>query len=90
MILDKDYDYVRMYDSSEYAKPTLKVMLSIDLLGDISNPNCEWGELLSNEKIKKNIAYDEHGLLELIKLANEYIEECTAVSKEDFKTISVL
>jgi exo-beta-1,3-glucanase (GH17 family) len=90
MLLEKDYDYIRMYDPSEHAKTalkvikennlSLKVMLGIDLLGEISNPDCEWGGLLTDDEIKKNIAYNEHSLQELIKLANEYKDIIAAVS----------
>jgi exo-beta-1,3-glucanase (GH17 family) len=90
MILENNYDYIRMYDPSEHAKTalkvirdhnlSLKVMLGIDLLGEISNPDCEWGGLLTDEEIKNNIAYNEHSLQELLKLANEYNDIIIAVS----------
>lgn len=90
LILEKEYNYIRMYDPSTHAKTALKVirdlnlglkvMLGIDLLGEISNPDCEWGGILTDEEIKNNIAYNEKSLRDLIQLANEYEDIIIAVS----------
>ncbi len=90
LILEKNYDYIRMYDPSDYAQTTLrvirdlnlslKVMLGIDLLGEISNPQCAWGGLLTDEQIKNNIAYNESSLQKLMTLANTYEDIIVAVS----------
>ena len=79
-----------MYDPSVHAQTTLKVirdlnldlkvMLGIDLLGEISNPECEWGGILTDEEIKTNIAHNESSLNKLIELANEYNDIIIAVS----------
>ena len=89
-ILEKDYDYIRMYDPSQHAKTTLevirnekinlKVMLGIDLLGENYNDQCQWGGKYSDEQIKKNISYNEKQVRELIKLANKYEDIIVAVS----------
>jgi exo-beta-1,3-glucanase (GH17 family) len=90
LILEKDYDYIRMYDPSIHAQTTLKVirdhkislkvMLGIDLLGEISNPECEWGGILTDHEIKANISYNEFSLRKLIELAHEYEDIIVAVS----------
>ncbi len=90
LILEKNYDYIRMYDPSDHAQTTLrvirdlnlslKVMLGIDLLGEISNPQCAWGGLLTDEQIKNNIAYNESSLQKLMTLANTYEDIIVAVS----------
>ena len=90
LILEKNYDYIRMYDPSVHAQTTLKVirdlnldlkvMLGIDLLGEISNPECDWGGILTDEEIKINIAHNESSLKKLIELANEYNDIIIAVS----------
>ncbi len=90
LILEKNYDYIRMYDPSDHAQTTLrvirdlnlslKVMLGIDLLGEITNPQCAWGGLLTDEQIKNNIAYNESSLQKLITLANTYEDIIIAVS----------
>jgi exo-beta-1,3-glucanase (GH17 family) len=89
-ILEKDWDYIRMYDPGEHAKTVcqvikdhnidLKVMVGINLLGEISNPQCAWGGLYTKAEIKRNIQHNEYQLLELIKLANQYPNVINAVS----------
>jgi len=82
LMLVDEWDYIRMYDPSQHAKTVLevikkenlnlKVMIGIDLKGEVSNPNCAWGGDYTDEEIKSNIAYNEQSLLDLIDLANEY------------------
>lgn len=89
-ILEKDFDYIRMYDASEHARTAceviskenikLKVMLGMDLLGEISNPNCSWGGTYTDEEIARNIDYNQNQLYDLINLANEYRNVVLAVS----------
>lgn len=90
LILNKDYDYIRMYSPSKHAEVTLqvirdlkldiKVMLGIDLKGEESNPNCAWGGKYTNQEVKENILYNEEHLQKLIKLANEYEDIIFSVS----------
>jgi exo-beta-1,3-glucanase (GH17 family) len=90
LILDNQYDYIRMYDPSEHAQTVLKVIkenklhlkvvLGIDLAGEVSNPNCSWGGILTEEQIERNIIYNENQLRKLINLANEYKDIIVAVS----------
>lgn len=90
LLLQKDFDYIRMYDASKHAKTAcevitkenldLKVMLGMDLLGEISNPNCSWGGQYSVEQIAKHIEYNQSQLHKLINLANEYQDIVYAVS----------
>ena len=90
LILEKDFKYIRMYDSSEHArmaceviqkeKLNLKIMLGMDLLGEISNPDCAWGGQYSVEQIARNIRYNQKQLSQLIHLANAYKDIVYAVS----------
>jgi exo-beta-1,3-glucanase (GH17 family) len=90
LILEKDWDYIRMYDASEHAKITLevikneninlKVLLGMDLLGEISNHQCAWGGTYTVEQLAKNIEYNQSQLHKLINLANEYEDYVLAVS----------
>ncbi len=90
LILENDFDYIRMYDPSKHAEITLeviekekinlKVMLGIDLAGEISNPQCAWGGVYSAEQITKNIEHNESQLKRLIKLANRYPNIIVSVS----------
>ena len=89
-ILEKDFDYIRMYDGSEYTLRTLqlikrnnisfKVFLIMKLLSEISNPNCRWGGIYTTEEIAKNIENNQDGLEKVILYANQYKDIVCAVS----------
>jgi len=90
LLLEKDFDYIRMYDASEHAETacevitneniSLKIMLGMDLLGEISNPDCAWGGDYSVEEIAKHIEYNQSQLHRVINLANRYKDIVYAVS----------
>lgn len=90
LILNKEFDYIRMYSPSKHAKTAvkviqdlklnLKVMVGIDLLGEISNPNCAWGGTYTQEQIKEHKKQNDQQLLDLIKLANTYEDIIFCVS----------
>lgn len=90
LILEKDFDYIRMYDASVHSKTvcevitkeniSLKVMLGMDLLGEVNNPNCSWGGDYSDEECAQHIEYNQKQLYDLIDLANEYESIVLAVS----------
>lgn len=90
LILEKDYDYIRMYDPSKHAEIaldvirneqlSLKVVLGIDLLGEMYNEHCQWGGKYTDEEIERNTNYNEYQLQSLIRLANQYNDIIVAVS----------
>ncbi len=81
-ILETDFDYIRMYDSGPHAATVcevitnesiqLKVLLGMDLLGEISNENCSWGGTYSVQELSNNVEYNQNQLFQLINLANQY------------------
>ena len=89
-ILESSWDYIRMYDSGPHAKTTLeairneginlKVLLGMDLLGEISNPQCTWGGQYTTEEIASNIKYNQQQLHQIIDLAEEYKDILIGVS----------
>ncbi len=89
-ILEGQFDYLRMYDPYDHAKTVLrvikdnnlsfKVMLGVEPRGEISNPNCPWGGLHSDEEIKINRTQNYRQLDLLADLANEYKGIVLAVS----------
>ena len=85
-ILEKEYDYIRMYDPYNHARTVLevirneninlKVMLGMDLAAEYSNANCPWlKQNLSIEEINRNIEHNNESLRLLIELANKYEDE---------------
>ncbi len=89
-ILERDFDYIRMYSPSKHAEVALKVieennlnlkvMLGIDLLGEISNDQCSWGGTYDEKTIQEHIHYNNEQLQRLITLANRYEDIIFSVS----------
>jgi exo-beta-1,3-glucanase (GH17 family) len=89
-ILSKHFDYIRMYDVSEHPRTVLKVisenniplkvMLGVEPKGEISNPNCSWGGLHSDEEIEVNKVKNYEQLDELANLCNRYKDVVLAAS----------
>lgn len=89
-ILEKDFDYIRMYDQSEYTYKTLflikkhqiklKVLLTMNLLGEISNHQCSWGGRYTVDEIAKNIKNNQVELEKAIEYANQFKDIVLAVS----------
>jgi exo-beta-1,3-glucanase (GH17 family) len=89
-ILEKDFDYIRMYDASIYTLRTLKtikkykiklkVLLTMNLLGEIHNVNCSWGGRYSVEEIARNIENNQKELRSVIDYAKNFKDIILAVS----------
>jgi len=89
-ILEKYFHYIRMYDVSTHAKTVLKVikenniklrvMLGVEPGGEISNPNCPWGGLHSDEEIAYNKVHNFVQLDDAAALANQYGDIVLAIS----------
>ena len=90
LILEKDFGYIRMYDTSEHVKTTLKVIrdnninlkvtIGTDIRGEIDNPNCPWGGRKSAEDILRNIKHNDDSIQKSIEHANQYRDIVFAVS----------
>ena len=90
ILLSKHFGYIRMYDISKHAESVLrvistnnvplKVMLGIEPKGEISNPNCPWGGIHSDEEIHLHKSTNIEQLDRLATLANRYKEVVLAVS----------
>jgi exo-beta-1,3-glucanase (GH17 family) len=89
-ILEKDFDYIRMYDASAYTLRTLQlikehniklqVLLTMNLLGEISNPNCSWGGRYTVSEIANNIQNNQDELEKIVLYANQFPDIVCAVS----------
>lgn len=98
-ILIKDgYEQIRLYDPSEHAKRTLnvikdnqlpiKVMLGMDLDGEVINYNVGWGEPLKTKDIIQNKKNNQKQLDALIELSNAYPDIINYVSAGNENTSS--
>lgn len=82
VLLSKHFDYIRMYDISKHAESVLrvitkhhiplKVMLGVEPKGEISNPNCPWGGIYSDEELLDHKAKNIEQLDRVASLANRY------------------
>jgi exo-beta-1,3-glucanase (GH17 family) len=89
-ILEKHFDYIRMYDPYQHAQTVLKVikendiklkvMLGVEPRGEISNPNCPWGGLHTDEEILINKVKNYEQLDLLANLCNQYDDIVLAAS----------
>lgn len=89
-ILEKHFNYIRMYDPYNHAQTVLKVisehnidlkvMLGVEPFGEISNPNCPWGGLHSDEEIEINKVKNYQQLDLLADLCNQYSDIVLAAS----------
>jgi len=90
LILAKNWDYLRLYDSSRHAEIVLdviesesldfKVMLGVDLGAELSNPECPWGADFSEETLRANRADNDRQVDRAIELANRYPDSVFAVA----------
>lgn len=94
MILEGDWEYLRLYDSSTHARTVLeviskeklsfKVMLGADIGAEISNPNCPWGADFEDATLEKNRRANEEQIATMIDLANAHphIVACVSIGNE--------
>lgn len=97
-LLQKNFKYLRMYDPYTHAKTVLKViqehhldlkvMLGVEPRGEISNPNCPWGGLHSDEEIAFNKVFNYQQLDELASLCHAYGDIVLAASVGNENTSS--
>ncbi len=97
-LLSKNFNYIRMYDPYQHAQTVLKVikenniplkvMVGVEPRGEISNPNCPWGGLHSDEEIKKNKVFNYEQLDLLASLCNTYEDIIIAASVGNENTSS--
>lgn len=94
LILDKQWKYVRLYDTDRQAEMVLQIIKEerLDLqvqLGayigaEVNNANCAWGGVHSEDKLTSNKQFNLRRIRKLIRLANEYPEiiNCLSVGNE--------
>ncbi|MBS3991194.1 MAG: hypothetical protein KGZ51_03910 [Erysipelothrix sp.] len=90
LILTKHFNYIRMYDVSEHARSVLrvikanqlplKVLLGVEVKGEISNPNCPWGGVYTDEELIQHKAFNIAQLDQVADLANSYKDIVLGIS----------
>jgi len=90
VLLSKHFDYIRMYDISKHAESVLrvitehhlpiKILLGIEPKGEISNPNCPWGGVYSDEELLRHKASNIAQLDQVASLANRYKDIVLGIS----------
>ncbi|MBS3972156.1 MAG: glycosyl hydrolase [Erysipelotrichia bacterium] len=90
LILIKHFSYIRMYDVSEHAKSVLrvitanklplKVLLGVEVKGEVSNPNCPWGGVYTDEELVEHKAFNIAQLDQVAQLGNQYQDIVLGIS----------
>jgi exo-beta-1,3-glucanase (GH17 family) len=82
LMLHGHWQYLRLYDCDKHSSTVLsvierenldfKVMLGAYIVAEVSNPNCPWGGIYSEEQLKSNKAQNRAKINTLIEVANRY------------------
>lgn len=90
LILQRHWRYLRIYDCTPHAetvlqvicneKLPLQVMLGMGLAAEVSNYNCPWGGIFSDEELRANRLSNRAELERMIDLSNNYPKEVLALS----------
>lgn len=90
LILVRHWRYLRIYDCTPHAATVLevirnenlplKVMLGMGLAAEVSNHNCPWGGIYSDEQLTTNTRSNDAELQRMINLSNTFKAEVLALS----------
>lgn len=90
LILERNWRYLRIYDCTEHAETVLKVirdeglpfqvMLGMGVQAEVSNYNCPWGGVYSDEVLRANRASNDAELERMVDLSKRYQKEVLALS----------
>ncbi|NHN36934.1 glycosyl hydrolase [Pseudomaricurvus alcaniphilus] len=90
LILAQNWQYLRLYDSSQHAETVLqvihaeklpfKVMLGVDLAAEVSNPDCPWGAHFSPTTLAANRRGNRARVEQAIALAKRYPDSVFSLS----------
>lgn len=96
-ILEKDWQYIRLYDVDIHGERVLKVihqhgldlkvLLGICLGAEVSNPNCPWGADFSELRLAANKEENQRQIEKLATLANDYADIVIALSAGNEATV---
>lgn len=90
LILARNWRYLRIYDCTPHANTVLQVirdeklpmqvMLGMGLGAEVSNYNCPWGGVYSEQELQANRLSNVAELEKMIELSNTYRKEVLALS----------
>lgn len=97
LILEGEWKLLRLYDCGKHPQTVLevirkeqldfKVMLGAYITAEVSNPDCPWGGVYSDEELALKKEQNEAEIERLIALANEYQSEIMALSVGNEATV---
>jgi exo-beta-1,3-glucanase (GH17 family) len=97
LILQKEWNYLRLYDCSLHAETVLKViekeklkfkvMLGAYIGAELNNFGCPWGTIFSEEELKRNTKDNLVRIKKLIRLANRYPDIIFSLSAGNEATV---
>ncbi len=96
-LLERNWQYLRLYDASRHAELVLdairnegfdfKVMLGADMGAEVSNPKCPWGAMYSEAQLAANREKNSAEIDRVIALANRYPEAVFSISVGNEATV---
>jgi len=97
LILQGQWKYLRLYDCDPHSVTVLEViknegfdfqvMLGAYIVAEVSNENCAWGGMYSQDELKANKALNLKRIRKLIELANAYPEIIFSLSAGNEATV---
>ena len=97
LILQGQWKYLRLYDCDAHSVTVLevikkegldfKIMLGAYIVAEVSNENCEWGGVYTDQEIEANKIVNLKRIQKLIKLANAYPEIIFSLSAGNEATV---
>ena len=96
-ILQKNWDYIRLYDGSKHAelvleiiqteKLNLKVMLGANIAAEVNNSACPWGGVYSEETLIRNKESNLNEIKKIIQLSIKYPDIVFSLSAGNEATV---
>jgi exo-beta-1,3-glucanase (GH17 family) len=96
-ILDQQWQFLRIYDSSHHANLVLeairnekldfKVMLGSDVAAEMNNPGCPWGAEYSDAQLAANRKANDRQIDRMIELAQAYSDVVFSLSVGNEATV---
>lgn len=97
LLLQGQWSYIRLYDSTQHAetvlevitkeKLDLKVMMGAYITAEMNNFGCPWGGVYSEKQLEQNRIHNQQEVKRAIALTNEYSDIVFAISAGNEATV---